>query len=469
MSYLILNALKNIRSQKKSYIFFSVQILVAFVLMFVFGSIAESLKTNLGLTKADPAAHSYYFRMQTDYSALSDEEIRKQQEEFEKIKEGQGEIYIEEDDDISEYLSSAKITDDYYLTYGDYQWIKDSFGDKISVSFSTNTQSMGVILDPELDMNRTDGVIPGYKKIPIFFVTDGYFINNYYNENVKDFFSQKTAYLPDRYDEMGDTVFDSDVQISEFLNWIKNKGYEPKKISEIKNDYSDRLFWNNCTWYPNYNDDTVSLESAVILPYELFEDFCSDFKDKNLNIIPDYNLISINFSGEVNPNIIKKISDHLAETHNNTKRLEAYYYTPYEIFENYAESQIQLAEVLNFLAVSSMIITGVGFIGLILVIFNNRKKKLAVSLVTGATYKDLYIEIILEIEAVILSGALLGEIFGEIILNIVSKKINFVPIETDMGIAALLPLIFAAMGIIISLTALYKLFKMEPNEILKKE
>ena len=116
-----------------------------------------------------------------------------------------------------------------------------------------------------------------------------------------------------------------------------------------------------------------------------------------------------------------------------------------------------------------MIITGVGFIGLIMVIFNNRRKKLAVALVTGATYKQLYIETVIEIEAVILSGALLGEIFGKIILDIVSAKIDFIPISADTVTVLFLPVIYAAMGMLISLTALYKLYKMEPNEILKKE
>ena len=44
MSYLFINALKNISSQKKSYLFFSAQILIAFVLMFVFESIAFSVR-----------------------------------------------------------------------------------------------------------------------------------------------------------------------------------------------------------------------------------------------------------------------------------------------------------------------------------------------------------------------------------------------------------------------------------------
>ena len=104
-----------------------------------------------------------------------------------------------------------------------------------------------------------------------------------------------------------------------------------------------------------------------------------------------------------------------------------------------------------------------------MVIFNNRRKKLAVALVTGATYKQLYIETVIEIEAVILSGALLGEIFGKIILDIVSAKIDFIPISADTVTVLFLPVIYAAMGMLISLTALYKLYKMEPNEILKKE
>ena len=222
-------------------------------------------------------------------------------------------------------------------------------------------------------------------------------------------------------------------------------------------------------WYPIYQDTTVPLKDSLILPFDLMEDFHDYFKDKDTMIPSLQTLLTVSFAGDVNPNIIKEISDRLAETHSNKQPLKALYYTPYEIFESYAKGQIQIAGLLNFIASASMIITGVGFIGLIMVIFNNRKKKLAVALVTGATYKELYIETVIEIEAVIISGALLGELFGKIILSIVSGKIDFIPISEDTLTAIFLPVIYASMGMLISLTALYKLYKMEPNEILKKE
>lgn len=471
MSYLFINALKNIRSQKKSYLFFSAQILIAFVLMLVFESIASSVSESLSEAENDPAAHTYYFEMRPDDSALSLEERKELQEKVDKSKNITDEIYedLEDLEDLTDDLSYFAVTEDYDFTYEDYQWIKNRFGDEITVSLSACFNRMGVIIDPELDMNRTDGVVPGYKNIPVFFVTDGYFTNNYLNEGIKNFSSEKTAFLPDRYEEMEDTVFTDYVQLSEFLGWLKNKGYKTENILNIKNEYSDRMFFQNCMWYPIYQDTTVPLKDSLILPFDLMEDFHDYFKDKDTTIPSLQTLLTVSFAGDVNPNIIKEISDRLAKTHSNKQPLKAFYYTPYEIFESYARGQIQIAELLNFIASASMIITGVGFIGLIMVIFNNRKKKLAVALVTGATYKELYIETVIEIEAVILSGALLGELFGKIILNIVSVKIDFIPIYEDTLTALFLPVIYAAMGMLISLTALYKLYKMEPNEILKKE
>lgn len=467
MSYLFVNALKNIRSQKKSYLFFSAQILIAFVLMLVFESIASSVSKSLSHTENNPASHTYYFEMRRDDSALSLEERKELQEKTDKYINRTDEIYTEED--LTDDFSYFAVTEDYGFTYEDYQWIKNRFGDEITVSLSACFSRMGVIIDPELDMNRTDGVIPGFKNIPVFFVTDGYFTNNYLNEEIKNFSSEKTVFLPDRYEEMEDTVFTNDVQLSEFLVWLKNKGYKTENILNIKNEYSDRMFFQNCMWYPIYQDTTVPLKDSLILPFDLMEDFNDYFKDKDTMIPSLQTLLTVSFAGDVNPNIIKEISDRLAETHSNKQPLKALYYTPYEIFESYAKGQIQIAGLLNFIASASMIITGVGFIGLIMVIFNNRKKKLAVALVTGATYKELYIETVIEIEAVILSGALLGELFGKIILNIVSVKIDFIPIYEDTLTALFLPVIYAAMGMLISLTALYKLYKMEPNEILKKE
>ncbi len=467
MSYLFINALKNIRSQKKSYLFFSAQILIAFVLMLVFESIASSVSKSLSHTENNPASHTYYFEMRRDDSALSLEERKELQEKTDKYINRTDEIYTEED--LTDDFSYFAVTEDYGFTYEDYQWIKNRFGDEITVSLSACFSRMGVIIDPELDMNRTDGVFPGFKYIRVFFVTDGYFTNNYLNEEIKNFSSEKTAFLPDRYEEMEDTVFTNDVQLSEFLGWLKNKGYKTENILNIKNEYSDRMFFQNCMWYPIYQDTTVPLKDSLILPFDLMEDFNDYFKDKDTMIPSLQTLLTVSFAGDVNPNIIKEISDRLAETHSNKQPLKALYYTPYEIFESYAKGQIQIAGLLNFIASASMIITGVGFIGLIMVIFNNRKKKLAVALVTGATYKELYIETVIEIEAVILSGALLGELFGKIILSIVSGKIDFIPISEDTLTAIFLPVIYASMGILISLTALYKLYKMEPNEILKKE
>lgn len=469
MSYLFINALKNISSQKKSYLFFSAQILIAFVLMFVFESIAFSVSESLSLAENDPASHTYYFEMRRDDSGLSLEERKELQEKTDKFKDIVGEIYEVTEGDLSDDFSDLTINEDYDFTYDDYQWIKNRFGDEISVALSVCFNNMGVIIDPELDMNRTDGIVPGYKNIPVFFVTDGYFLNNYRSENIKNFSSEKIAFLPDRYEKMKDTIFSDSIQLSELLSWIKDKGYKTENILDIKNKYSDRMFFQNCMWYPNYNINTVPLEDSLILPFDLMEDFLKAFEDKDKRIPSLQTLLTVNFSGKVNPNVIKEISDHLAETHSNKQRLKAFYYTPYEIFEDYAMGQIQLAELLNFIALASMIITGVGFIGLIMVIFNNRRKKLAVAFVTGATYKQLYIETVIEIEAVILSGALLGEIFGKIILDIVSAKIDFILISEDTVTVLFLPVIYAAMGMLISLTALYKLYKMEPNEILKKE
>ena len=158
MSYLFINALKNISSQKKSYLFFSAQILIAFVLMFVFESIAFSVSESLSLAENNPASHTYYFEMRRDDSGLSLEERKELQEKTDKFKDRVGEIYEVTEGDLSDDFSDFTINEDYDFTYEDYQWIKNRFGDEIPVALSVCFNNMGVIIDPELDMNRTDGV-----------------------------------------------------------------------------------------------------------------------------------------------------------------------------------------------------------------------------------------------------------------------------------------------------------------------
>ena len=167
--------------------------------MLVFESIASSVSKSLSHTENNPASHTYYFEMRRDDSALSLEERKELQEKTDKYINRTDEIYTEED--LTDDFSYFAVTEDYGFTYEDYQWIKNRFGDEITVSLSPCFSRMGVIIDPELDMNRNDGVFPGFKYIRVFFVTDGYFTNNYLNEEIKNFSSEKTVFLPDRYEE----------------------------------------------------------------------------------------------------------------------------------------------------------------------------------------------------------------------------------------------------------------------------
>ncbi len=416
MKYLFSNAFKNVWRQKKSYILFSFQIFISFVMMLVFGSLATSLSMGIGELENDNTAHSIYLH-----------EIRSKGDRT-------GEL---------QYYNTSP------MTYEDYSWIKENYDDILSVSFAV----------PYLFNVYVDEDIVGLYAL---FVSDEYFRNAYERENLLNFSEQKIILVPDGTDKMRNLNWDiGDVEFQDFLNMAKSDGYTTKPIEDISNGKSDRVYLFTNTWYENIEKDTTPLSSVVIAPMELYNKYVAE---KHEYPMP---MLSINFYGETDTDVFSRICDHLVKEKDPAG--ECVYVSPISIFEEHASGQIMLANLLKTISGVAMTITGIGFIGLILVIFNNRKKKLAVALVTGATYFDLYLEIILEIETVILSGVLLGEILGITGLNILDKQVTIFEFGTDIGLAILLPIIYAAIGIIISLAALYNLFKMQPNEILKKE
>lgn len=416
MKYLLSNAFKNVFRQKKSYIFFSIQILISFIIMLVFGSLASSLSGSIDELNNDNTAHSIYF-----YEIRSD-------------------AYRTEG---KQYYNSS------WMSYDDYLWIKENYGDVLSVSFAV----------PYLFNVYVDEDIVGLYAL---FVSDEYFRNAYEREDLLNFSEQKIILVPDGTDKMRNLNWDiGDVEFQDFLNMAKSDGYTTKPIEDISNGKSDRVYLFTNTWYENIEKDTAPLSSVVIAPMELYNKYIAEKHEYPIQ------MLSINFYGETDTEVFSRICDHLVKEKDPAG--ECMYVSPISVFEEHASGQIMLANLLKTISGVAMTITGIGFIGLILVIFNNRKKKLAVALVTGATYSDLYLEIILEIETVILSGVLLGEILGITGLNILDKQVTIFEFGTDIGLAILLPIIYAAMGIIISLAALYSLFKMEPNEILKKD
>ncbi len=416
MKYLLSNAFKNVFRQKKSYIFFSIQILISFIIMLIFGSLASSLSGSIDELNNDNTAHSIYFY-----------EVRSKSDKSE----------------VGQHYNSS------WMSYDDYLWIKENYGDVLSVSFAV----------PYLFNVYVDEDIVGLYAL---FVSDEYFRNAYERENLLNFSEQKIILVPDGTDKMRNLNWDiGDVEFQDFLNMAKSDGYTTKPIEDISNGKSDRVYLFTNTWYENIEKDTTPLSSVVIAPMELYNKYVAE---KHEYPMP---MLSINFYGETDTDVFSRICDHLVKEKDPAG--ECVYVSPISIFEEHASGQIMLANLLKTISGVAMTITGIGFIGLILVIFNNRKKKLAVALVTGATYFDLYLEIILEIETVILSGVLLGEILGITGLNILDKQVTIFEFGTDIGLAILLPIIYAAIGIIISLAALYNLFKMQPNEILKKE
>lgn len=418
MRYLFSNALKNVLRQKKAYIFFAVQILISFVIMLVFGSLASSLHCEIGEMEKDNTAHSIYLS-----------EVRS-----EGAREGG-----------HQYYNSTE------MTYEDYLWIKENYGDVLSVSFALHTY-----------FHALDNGHP--VSFDVLFVTDEYFRNAYENDEMLDFSSQKVILAPEgaeRLSNRDDTESSINYHLADFLSLAEKDGYTVNSIDSIYNGKADRVDTYGYMWYGNIEEFSAPLSSVMIAPVELYNKYLAE-SDEYHNT-----MLSINFNGETDTDVFNSICTHLVEEKD--PKGECVYVSHLSAFEEHAQGQIMMASLLRTISAVATVITGIGFAGLILVIFNNRRKKLAVAEVTGATYWGLYLEIILEIETVILAGVLLGEISGITVMNVLNKQVTVFEFGTDTGLAVLLPVLYAVMGVVISFAALYNLLKMQPNEVLKKE
>lgn len=102
------------------------------------------------------------------------------------------------------------------------------------------------------------------------------------------------------------------------------------------------------------------------------------------------------------------------------------------IVRNYGEEMQQalsrnniLAGLINFLAAFVLAIVALGLTGLLLVFINKRKREFAVSLMCGATYRQLIAEVFFEILSVVLLGTVLGNLLC----------IPFLPLFGGIGVA----------------------------------
>lgn len=411
MKYLFANALKNVWYQKKSYLFFSLQILAAFIIMLVFGSISSSLNRDYDNLKNDNTAKTFYLSMAPDKNS----------------------VYA------GKNLS---------FNYDDYQWIKKEYGSLLSVSLIMRYDFI-TSLDGEL------------KFVFGLFVTDEFFRNSYESDEMKDFSGQRTILVPTLLQSMNDLEGSNEVSMKHFLSGLEGE-YKLKDSFDIYNGKNDYVYSSVNNNY-EYKDDNISyLKDIMIAPIELYSE------ELKSNDEQGYTMLTVNFYSETNMKALTEICSHLSDKYTNGS-VKCDFTSPIKEFEESANQQITLAAILQTISIVALVITSVGFVGLILVIFNNRRKKLAIALVTGAAYSQLYCEIIAEIETVILTGSILGEIIGILVLNIANSSITYFEFGTDITLAILLPVIYIAIGLIISFAVLYKLVNIQPNEILKKE
>lgn len=412
MKYLFTNSFKNIVRHKKVYFLFALEIFLSVTIMLVFGSISASLNRDYNELKRDNTAQSVYFELASEWG--------------------------------SEFVGK-----DIRLTYDDYLWIKEKYGDILSACYVIRHNFLTSIDD---NIQFVFG----------FFVTDEYFFNCYEGKGTDNFSEQGLILTPSRLEEMRDYTNETEIFSMKYFLSNRGNGYKQKDIAAISNGGRDLVYSYIPFNYANNDENTEPLSEVMIAPFELYDENWQHTESR------DVSMLTVNFNGKADPAVLRDIRNYLSEVHTGGA-VTCLYASPLTRFEEYAKGQITIANVLQALSAAAAVITGVGFAGMITVIFNNRKKRLAVAMVTGADYPKLYTEMIVEIGAVIAAGIIPAEIIGCVGLVLLNMAVGFCDFTVYMPLAAGLPVLFIIGGTVISLGALYKLVKIEPNEILKKE
>lgn len=412
MKYLFSNSIKNIARQKKAYFLFSLEIFLSVTVMLVFGSISSSLNRDYNRLKRDNTSKTIYLYLLPQWG--------------------------------SEFIGK-----DLSFTYDDYLWIKEKYGDVLSPCYMLRHNFL-TSLDDNIEF------------VFGLFVTDEYFVNCYEGRGMDNFSDQKLILTPSRINDMTDYTNETEIFSMKYFLENSGRGYLQKDIKEISNGGKDIVYTFPLFSYSENAESSAPLSEVMIAPISLYNEEWQHTESR------DTDMLTLNFNGKTDPAVLRDIREHLSEVHSGGA-VNCSCASPLTSFEEYAKGQITLANVLQALSAAAAVITGVGFAGLILIIFNNRKKRLAVALVTGADYSKLYGEMIIEIETVIAAGVLMGEIIGFIGIMLLDVNFSFCDFTLSPSLAIGLPAAFITAGILISLGALYKLVKMEPNEILKKD
>ena len=312
MKNLFVNAVKNVRRQKISFLFFSLQILAAFVIMLVSGSISSSLNCDHDKLKDDNTAKTFYLSMAPD-------------------------------------RNSAYAGRNLSFDYDDYLWIKEQYGSILSASLALRYDFI-ISLDGELQF------------VFGLFVTDEFFRNSYESDEMKDFSVQKTILVPTRLQSMSDLQGSDDVSIKHFLSGLGDE-YRLKDSVDIYNGKNDYVYSSVNNNY-EYRDDNISLlKDIMIAPAELYsEELKSNDKHPSM--------LTVNFYGETDMEALTEICSHLSDKYTNGS-VKCDFTSPLKEFEESAEPQMTLAAVLQIISVVMLIIASVVFI---LVIFRNRRK-----------------------------------------------------------------------------------------------
>jgi len=407
--YLAWLAWHRVRKNKKIYFLFAVQIFLTAVLIVVFSSISSA--ATQAYKKASEDVTSRVIQIQLPDQSLSEE---------------------------------------------DYQYIRDNYPDQLTASF---------VYRSNIQVWKNNVSIEEAIPIALYYVSDEFFSINYPNENSRKFSLQHTIFVPDeiveKYNsyqwigkEIKPTFFSTYEKESRVATLNDGQEYQVVPISQLSVGTTDSIYCTGDLFIERKAENTLPVQRCMILPLSAA---------KNRLESGSYSILSIDFKkDEKDTKILYELYTHFKEKYKASVTFDSSLQQMQTQVTGYKKLS-QAAEWISFICVTIVL---VGFVGLLFILAERRKRDTALAIACGAKPRQLYIQGSLEIFFVVQCASISGVIASIFLIRIIEKRISFFDLQINTLSVVLTILVSFLLSAALSIIPLVKMMKAKPVEIL---
>lgn len=412
MGYIGSSAIKRVFRNKSIYTIFAVQIMIAVLIISVVSSIATSLAREYKNLLEDRASNVFYF---TTHANIRPDDLT-------GLMQG----------GISALLTSFSMEH--------YEHLSEHFAD-INVCLAMRTV---VTVNP---MAETSFVV--------FSTTNEFFefalptnqdldLNNaniiYANPQFLHQLAEGIALAPSFFDmTMPNLLYVNTADNS--ITLTNGEVFQVKPIQSIIADERAQIFFDDNLW--DREDFTHSISEVVIAPI--------NFTLGGISRV----ILAIEFAdGSIDGETLLSITDFLSTDLGVEVRFDS-------LFQRFSVQTDEMAAVLstvNMILFFCLVVVFIGFVGLVIILYERRKRNIAMSMVCGAFQGQIMAEVLLEVGFVVMSSVGIATIISVIIQNTLINFREF-PFYANYGFISIIILSAVVISVIVVAVPLVQIRK----------